>query len=385
MTCRFARFASVVLLISMAAPLTAQTNIDEARAHLAKARSFAGSDFLPTEEVQCQELGPEDPYRISSKDDRIPPTQVFDNLYYIGTKTLGAWAVKTSNGIILINAMHTRSAESEIVPGLKKLGLDPSQVKYVIVTQAEGEAYGGARYFQNRYAAQVIMSAADWDAAERAPARIARGTPRGDTLSGARRGGSSGGGMGGGRGGFGGRGGMGGGRGGGGGGGMGRAGGEAGNRGGNREAGPVDSIPLRDQVAVDGETFTLGDESVTVLLTPGHTAGTLSVIIPVTDHGEPHVAVLLGGTAIPVADAMKKAYIASAEHIAAAGAAAHADVELNGYPFVDNAVVRMDSLRRAKSRVTNPFIIGPAGFQRYMNVISECGWVSLQSPRREPD
>ena len=52
---------------------------------------------------------------------------------------------------------------------------------------------------------------------------------------------------------------------------------------------------------------------------------------------------VLGSTAIPLANEMKKAYIASADHVAASGNAAHADIELNGYPFVDNGVTRMDS------------------------------------------
>src|SRR6476646_6530851 len=32
-----------------------------------------------------------------------PPAKVFDNLYYIGTKTESTWALTTSDGIILIN------------------------------------------------------------------------------------------------------------------------------------------------------------------------------------------------------------------------------------------------------------------------------------------
>jgi glyoxylase-like metal-dependent hydrolase (beta-lactamase superfamily II) len=377
---------SILLLAFVAGPLTAQTPTDEARAHLAKARSLAGSEFLTTEEVQCNELGGDDPYRMTAKDEHATPTQVFDNVYYIGSKSLGAWAVRTSEGIILINAMHTRSVESTLLPGLHKLGLDPAQVKYVIVTQAQGDDFGGARYFQDKYAAQVIMSSADWNALSRTTAtRTPRGAPRGDTLGGgSRRGGGGGGGSGGGgRGGFGGgRGGFGGGRGGG---GFGRGGSAGGNRGGNSQSEPVDDMPQHDQVAVDGQTFALGDETVTVLLTPGHTPGTLSVIVPVTDHGEPHVAVVLGGTAIPRSSDMKNAYITSAQHLAAAGATAHVDAELNGYPFVDNGIARMDSLRRARTRVANPFVIGGDGFQRYMGVIGECGWVSLLGPTRDPD
>jgi metallo-beta-lactamase class B len=48
--------------------------------------------------------------------------------------------------------------------------------------------------------------------------------------------------------------------------------------------------------AVDGQKVTLGDETITLYLTPGHSPGTLSMLIPVKDHGQPHLAALWGGT-----------------------------------------------------------------------------------------
>ena len=50
-------------------------------------------------------------------------------------------------------------------------------------------------------------------------------------------------------------------------------------------------------VATDGQKLTLGDTTVTLYKTPGHTLGTLSTLIPVTDNGTPHVAASWGGTA----------------------------------------------------------------------------------------
>jgi glyoxylase-like metal-dependent hydrolase (beta-lactamase superfamily II) len=45
-----------------------------------------------------------------------------------------AWAVTTSQGIIIVDALFDYSVEDEIVGGLKKLGLDPASIKYVIVS-----------------------------------------------------------------------------------------------------------------------------------------------------------------------------------------------------------------------------------------------------------
>lgn len=376
---------ALTLLAVVRLPCSAQSPADEAQAHLEKARKLAGMEFLPTEEVQCRELGSEDPYRPAKEKD-VSPTRVFDNLYYVGTTSVGTWVVRTSAGLILVNAMHTEAVKSVILPGLKKLGLDPADVKYIIVTQADADHYGGAKYFQDKYATQVIMSSADWDATSRAAAsRNTRRSPGSDTLTGRRGGGGSTGG-GGGRGGFGGgRGGFGGGRGGSGGFGGGRGGSTG--RGGDatRETASKDETPHSDQIAIDGETYTLGDETVTVVLTPAHTPGSLSVLVPVTDHGTPHVAVILGATEIPEPSDMKTTYITSAQHLAKIALDAHADVELNSRPFVDNAVARMDTLRRAGSQSSNPFVIGIDGLQRYIGVITECGWVNLLHPIRPLD
>jgi hypothetical protein len=52
------------------------------------------------------------------------PGKVFDNLYFVGTKIHSAWALTTSEGIILIDGLRLQFEEA-IVEGMKKLGLDP--------------------------------------------------------------------------------------------------------------------------------------------------------------------------------------------------------------------------------------------------------------------
>src|SRR4029078_4445428 len=74
------------------------------------------------------------------------PVKVFDNLYFLGQTEYSAWAVTTSQGIIVIDAIFDYSVEDEVVNGLTSLGLDPKQIKYVIVSHAHGDHVGGARY-----------------------------------------------------------------------------------------------------------------------------------------------------------------------------------------------------------------------------------------------
>jgi metallo-beta-lactamase class B len=95
------------------------------------------------------------------------PMKVFDNLYYVGEKDFSAWAVTTSAGIIIIDAIYDYSVEEQIAGGLKKLGLDPSQIKYVVISHAHRDHVGGAWYLQERFGARVMMTAADWDLLER--------------------------------------------------------------------------------------------------------------------------------------------------------------------------------------------------------------------------
>ena len=54
------------------------------------------------------------------------PMKVFDNLYYVGEKEYSSWAVVTSAGIIIIDAIYDYSVEEQVAGGLKKLGLDIS-------------------------------------------------------------------------------------------------------------------------------------------------------------------------------------------------------------------------------------------------------------------
>ena len=53
--------------------------------------------------------------------------------------------------------------------GLNKLGLNPRDIKYVIISHAHGDHDQGAALLQSRYGAKVVMGAADWDATLSAP------------------------------------------------------------------------------------------------------------------------------------------------------------------------------------------------------------------------
>ena len=102
------------------------------------------------------------------------PANVFDNLYFIGTKTAGVWAINSSDGIIVIDANFHYSSK-ELVMGLLNFGLDPKDIKYVLVTHAHDDRYWGAKGLQDTYPnARIAMSAPDWEivAKDNSPAQF---------------------------------------------------------------------------------------------------------------------------------------------------------------------------------------------------------------------
>ena len=111
------------------------------------------------------------------------PQKVFDNLYFLGTKFHTAWALTTSDGIIIIDTLYNYAVGPEIVEGLKKMNLDPSKVKYVLITHGHGDHDEGARYFQDTYGSHVMLGAGDWDLIAQATRPIPGGTPKKDLVA----------------------------------------------------------------------------------------------------------------------------------------------------------------------------------------------------------
>ena len=111
------------------------------------------------------------------------PAKVADNLYFLGTKIHSAWALAGSEGIIVIEALFDYAAKDEILAGLKKIGLDPGKVKYVILSHAHGDHDGGAKLLQDAIpGVHLIYGAEDWDAVEKSENRPG-GKPKRDMIA----------------------------------------------------------------------------------------------------------------------------------------------------------------------------------------------------------
>ena len=169
----------------------------EIQAALESAKTAAGSEFLGTLVRTC--LLPQSGGENTT--DNVPgyvtnpasaparntwyaePVKVFDNLYFVGGKLHSAWALTTKEGIILIDTIYPYNSEELIIGGMRKVGLDPKNIKYVIISHAHGDHIGGAEMLQTRYGARVVMGGPDWDLVEKYPNRYKTMAPKRDIVA----------------------------------------------------------------------------------------------------------------------------------------------------------------------------------------------------------
>ena len=111
------------------------------------------------------------------------PVRVFDNLFFVGGKVHTSWALTTSEGIIIIDTVYPYNSEELIIGGLERLGLNPEDIRYVIISHAHGDHIGGAQMLQDRYGARVVMGEADWDLVETYPNRYRSMAPTRDIVA----------------------------------------------------------------------------------------------------------------------------------------------------------------------------------------------------------
>lgn len=132
--------------------------------------------------------------------------------------------------------------------------------------------------------------------------------------------------------------------------------------------------PKHDITGDDGMTIAVGDASLRIVTTPGHTPGTLSYLFEVRDHGKPMRIAYVGGTAIPFnANAeYYDRYIASSKKMAKAAADYGATALISNHTEFDNAFFKAHAADDRKNGEANPFDVGADGVARYFAVVDAC-------------
>jgi metallo-beta-lactamase class B len=298
---------------------------------VARARTAGGSEWAETVTFFCGR----DSARANRADDpELAPVRVFDDLYALGRTSTVIWAIKTTAGIILIDAGYPDQVESVLLPGLRKLGLDPNDVKLVLLAHGHADHFGGAAYFQQR-GARIALSAADWDLIEHPPAPP--GSPAGS---------------------------------------------------GAGPAGPAPAQPAaplpppkRDLVVVEGQRLGIGGVEITPVSIPGHTPGSLGFVFKVQDGGHAHTAALFGGSILlssRIPDAGLEQYVHSVEHFAAITRQLGVDVEIQNHPLYDGFEAKLAQLSARKPGAPHPFVVGTDGYQRFLAVMTDCAQAELE-------
>jgi metallo-beta-lactamase class B len=96
---------------------------------------------------------------------RQEPFGLFDNIYYVGLKTVSSYLVTTDEGHVLIGATYPQTADF-VLQNVRSLGFDPRDIRYIVVTEGTPEQAGGAERLKEATGAQVLMSERDWDLVE---------------------------------------------------------------------------------------------------------------------------------------------------------------------------------------------------------------------------
>lgn len=238
----------------------------------------------------------------------LKPTKVFDNVYCIGSVSVVAWVIETSDGLILIDSMWDDIDAKLIEEGIKGFGLDPKDLKYIILSHGHGDHYGGANYLRNKYAAKVVLTKTDTDLMYNL------------------------------------------------------------NTGANSPRSPKTKVDIYSK---DKDVIKLGDTSITILETPGHTAGCSSFIFPVKYKGKEYTAVLWGGTGLPKEKELVAKYKESAEYFKKEALSKNALVSLTAHLFADNGYANLEKVANLKEGEANPFIMTKAQMEKYLNSLIE--------------
>ena len=279
-----------------------------------RARAAAGTEWGEAVEFFCGDAG-----RPNRADDpELTPTRVFDDLYALGRTSTVVWALTTPEGILLIDAGYPDQLEAVLLPQMRAVGLDPNDVRYVLLGHGHADHFGGASYFQQR-GARVASSAADWDLIE-SPAPSGAPAPSGLPP------------------------------------------------------------PRRDVVVADGEPIAFGGLEITPVLIPGHTPGALGFVLPVRDGEGSHTAALFGGSILLVnriPDDGLRQYVQSLERFGAVTRRLGVDVEIQNHPLYDGFEAKLARLATRRAGEAHPFVVGADAYGRFLTVMAECANAQL--------
>ena len=267
--------------------------------------------------------------RVTRADDvelqKIEPFKVFDNLYYVGPCYVSVWLVTTPQGHILIDSAQEPFVD-HVVANIKKVGVNLRDIKYhIILSHGHLDHVGGAARLQEATGARVVAVAEDWTMIEALDGRTSRRDPK------------------------------------------------------------PNRVPKRDMVVKDGDTLTLGNQTLKFHQLPGHTPGVLMTEgITVYDGPTAYKAVVpagaAGGPGLPGAEqGVKNANKLAAIQGVQVNLQIHSWAEPDGYPG-GGVLERAVRLRNRKPGDPHPFV-DPATWNQRAKAAQESAARTLAEAR----
>jgi metallo-beta-lactamase class B len=311
-------------LIPAQTPAAAPAKPDspEVQALIEKAKKAGGPMWAGEEHFFCEAPRPNRP-----DDPVIPASKIFDNVYIIGNSGTAVYVIQTSAGLLMIDSLGADQVQTQLLPGFQKLGLDPANVKIILVGHGHADHFGGSPYMQEHFGSKVYISAADWSLMEH-PSAGRGGPPKG----------------------------------------------------------PPAVLPKHDAEVKEGEPVVLGDLKVIPVAIPGHTPGSMAYIFPVKDQGKSHMAGIYAGTVLTpgiVSDEGLASYLNSVRHYKQEAAKAGVDVVMQNHPLMYALPDMLDRLAQRKKGDSNPFVVGKANYQKFVDVMEACTEVNI-ARRKQP-
>ena len=313
----FVLSVGIPALVHAQAPAAAPAKPDspQVQALVEKAKKTAGTQWAEEAHFFC-----EAPRGNSANDPVIAPTKIFDNVYVIGNAGTVIYVVQTSNGLVMLDSLGTAQLETQLLPGFQKLGLDPANVRAVIMGHGHADHFGGSPYFQDKFGARIYISEADWNLMDNPPP----------------------------------------------------------GRGGQPAAPQV--RPKRDQVVADGQAIVIGDFRVTPVAIPGHTPGSMGYIFPVKDNGRTRMAAMYGGTILtpgPISDEGLATYLKSVARFKDATSKAKVEIVMQNHPLMDPVQPKLEKMQSRRSGDPNPWVVGESNYQKFLDVMYQCTEVNI--------
>ncbi len=249
---------------------------------------------------------------------KVPPFKVFDNLYYVGPGSVAVWLIPTTDGLILIDSTQEPLVD-HVIDGIRKMGFDPKNIKYILLSHGHLDHFGGAGKIQALSGARVATLEEDWKLIEATYQNPGRG---------------------------------------------------------NRDPG----VPLkRDMVLREGQTLTLGTTSLKVYRLPGHTAGSPSFEFTVYDNGRPHKAFLFGGpgqrNGVEGGTEFLNSIRRLKRELADVEVPVHVHSYLNTYPYPSGGAILEPAMKLAQRKPGEPHPFVDNAFWRKWLDIAEAGTI----------